>query len=125
MKKILIVDDDEKIRSVIQEVLVHMGFKVLLAMDGKEALKIIKAEKPHLMLLDLAMPVMHGYEVCKMVRSDPAPEISRIKIVVISAKNYPVDMKTAKEVGADMYLVKPFGVQELRSAVSKVLGTPP
>lgn len=125
MKKILVADDDEKIRSFVNELLIHMGYTVLIAGDGLEALRIIRAEKPHLIVLDLTMPRMHGYEVCKAIRSDAAPEISGIKIIVVSGKNYPVDLKMAKEVGADIYLVKPFGLQELRDAVSKLLGTVP
>ena len=125
MKKILIVDDDEKVRLFVQELLLPLGYPVFLAVDGQDALQIMRKEKPDLLVLDLAMPKMHGYEVCKRVRSDSDPAISGVKIIVISAKNYPVDMKTAKDAGADMYLVKPFGLQELRDAVSKLLGTLP
>jgi two-component system, OmpR family, alkaline phosphatase synthesis response regulator PhoP len=125
MKKILVVDDDEKIRIFVEELLVRMGYKVLLATDGQEALQILRAEKPLLIVLDLAMPRMHGFEVCRKIRADSSPEIASIKIIVVSAKNYPVDMKMATEVGADVYLVKPFGLQELRDAVSKLLGNTP
>lgn len=124
MKKVLIADDDERVRFFLQELLAPVGCEVLQAEDGEEALKLLRSEKPDLMLLDLAMPKMHGYEVCKKARSDSDPEIARVKIIVISAKSYPVDMRAAKEVGADMYLVKPFGLQEVRSAVSKLLETP-
>ncbi len=122
MKKVLIVDDDDRIRLFIKEALSKYGHQILEAANGEEALAIARREKPHLMLLDLAMPKMTGYEVCKHIRADADPEIKAMKIVVVTAKSYPVDMRTAKEVGCDLYLVKPFGIKELRDAVAQFLG---
>lgn len=125
MKKVLIVDDDDRIRLFMREALSKFGYQMFEASNGEEALQIVRREKPQLMLLDLAMPKMTGYEVCKHIRADADPEIKAMKIVVVTAKSYPVDMRTAKEVGCDLYLVKPFGIKELRQAVGQFLGDAP
>src|SRR5579872_6018082 len=117
MKKVLIVDDDDRIRLFMRESLSKYGYQIFEASNGEEALQVAQREKPHLILLDLAMPKMTGYEVCKHVRANADPEIKAVRIVIVTAKSYPVDMRTAKEVGCDLYLVKPFGIKELREAV--------
>lgn len=124
MKKILIVDDDDRIRLFIREALSKFGHEILEASNGEEALQIVERDKPQLLLLDLAMPKVTGYEVCKRIRANADPAVSSTKIVVVTAKSYPVDMRTAKEVGCDLYLVKPFGIKELRDAVTQMLGEP-
>src|SRR5437870_1062900 len=98
------------------------GYQILQAADGQEAVRLARSEKPDLVLLDLYMPKMHGYEVCKEIRGDPDREVAGIKIIIISVKNYPVDIKTAKEVGADQYIVKPHSVKELMKVVEKQVG---
>ena len=124
-KKILVVDDDEKFRGYVQRALESMGHNVLLAEDGMEALEILRAEKPDIMFLDVVMPRMHGYEVCKRVRSDADPMVSHVKIIAVSSKNYSVDKKAAKEAGVDMYLVKPLGLQDMNDAMAKLLDVSP
>jgi len=124
MKKILIVDDDDRIRLFIHEALSKLGHELFEAPDGEAALEIVRREKPNLIFLDLAMPKMTGYEVCKRVRADSDPAISTAKIVIVTAKSYPVDQRMAKEVGCDLYIVKPFGIKELRDAVTQFLGAP-
>lgn len=121
MATILIADDDEKLRLLIQTTLSSSGHKVLHAADGLQTLEIVRAERPHLVLLDLMMPRMQGYEVCKKIRSESDPEIKNVKILVISIKSYPVDIRQAKEIGVDEYLVKPFTQKQLKETIAKML----
>jgi len=99
------------------------GFDVHTAVDGSDGLDKARQLKPALMVLDLAMPKMHGYEVCRAIRADAA--LKGTKIVVTSGKNYQVDIRTAKEVGADRYLVKPYPVDELLKAIRELLHIAP
>ena len=122
MKKILVADDDGKLQLLLRTVLSDAGYDILHASDGEETMRLVKSERPHLILLDIAMPKMNGYEVCKEIRSDPDPAVAKIKIVVISVKSYSVDIKSAKEFGVDEYLVKPFSIKELKETVMRILG---
>lgn len=118
-KKILVVDDDPIMMGFVLLQLKDAGYDVSTAENGAEGLEKARKNKPDLMVLDLAMPKMHGYEVCKTIKSDPA--LNSIKIVITSGKNYPVDIRTAKEVGADRYLVKPYAGQDLLKTVAELL----
>jgi len=122
MYKILLVDDDEQLRGLIQMFLVQKGYQVLVTDNGEQALEVLQAEKPDLLVLDLTMPKKNGYEVCKAIRSNPNLEISRIKIIVASAKQYPLDIRAAQEAGADDYLTKPYHTGDLLAAIEELLG---
>lgn len=122
MKKILIADDDDNIRLYLEKNLADAGYKVVQASDGEETMRMVQSERPDLVLLDLYMPKMHGYEVCKRIRSDADPKIAATRIVVVSVKGYSTDIKTAKEVGANDYIVKPHSIKELMAVVEKELG---
>src|SRR5206468_1830960 len=93
------------------------GYNVVSAREGREAITMAKAHKPDVMLLDIMMPALHGYEVCRAIRADE--ELSKTKIIMISAKGYKSDMDSAKAVGADHYLVKPFDSKELVALLEK------
>ena len=121
MTKVLIAEDDEPLRSMIQKILVKAGYQVVVAGDGEATLDILQAEKPQVLVLDLAMPKKNGYEVCRAVRASADPQISKIKIIITSGKKYPVDIRAAHEYGADDYLVKPFHVDELLAAMRELL----
>ena len=119
-KIVLVVDDDEEIVSFVEMSLKEAGYEVHTAINGKQGLDLVRSTHPDLVLLDLAMPVMHGYEVCHAIRADA--EIKDTKIVVTSGKSYPVDIKNAKDAGADHYMVKPYGISQLVDMVARVLG---
>lgn len=119
-KKVLVVDDDEEIVNFVDMVLRDAGYEVYTAYDGQAGLALVRSVRPDLVLLDLAMPMMHGYEVCQAIRADAS--MNNIKIVVTTGKSYLVDIKNAKEAGADQYMVKPYGSQQLRDMVSRILG---
>lgn len=119
-RRILIVDDDEHIVGFLTLSLKRQGYDVLSAKDGEEGLAAARVNKPDLIILDLAMPRMNGYQVCQAIRADK--EIAGTKIVITSGKNYPVDLKAANVVGADRYLVKPFIFPELLKTIDSLLG---
>ncbi|SHJ56715.1 two-component system, OmpR family, alkaline phosphatase synthesis response regulator PhoP [Clostridium cavendishii DSM 21758] len=118
-EKILIVDDEEHIVELLKFNLESSGFKVITAYNGIDALKIIKEEHPKLVLLDLMLPGLDGYDVCKEVRRDPL--ISNISIIMITAKGDELDKILGLELGADDYITKPFSVRELVARVKAVL----
>ncbi len=125
MQKILVVDDDADIRRLVSMRLRAAQFEVVTAEDGEAGLNLVRTEHPRVVLLDLMMPRMHGYTVCQEIRKDPA--LHGTKVIITSAKSYPVDIKKAKEVGADDYVTKPYDLEELVGKIRKILeeaGTP-
>ncbi len=121
MEKIVLVDDDADIRRVVEIRLRMAGFQVLTAADGETGLQLIRAEKPRLALLDLMMPRKHGFAVCQEIRSDP--NLRGIRIIVTSAKTYAPDVKKAKELGADVYLTKPYDMEVLIKTIKETLSS--
>lgn len=114
--RILVVDDEPGIRRYIRASLEQGGFKVLLAVDGVEALATFETEMPSLVVLDLLMPNMDGYEVCRRIR-----EWSNVPIIMLSAIDSVADKAKCLDLGADDYLTKPFGPPELMARVNAVL----
>ena len=109
--KILIVDDEDFFRKMVSMGFERGGFTVLQADNGEDAVKIASAELPDMVLLDLVMPRLLGFEVCQMLRNDP--RFSRTAIIIMSAKSYKPDMDKAAELGADAYVVKPFEITDV------------
>ena len=108
MKKILIMEDDIRIRRILELELEHEGYKVCEAKDGAEGLELFKKEYFDLILLDLMMPKMSGEEVCKKIR-----ETSQIPIIVLTAKEQLLSKVNLLDMGADDYITKPFEIEEL------------
>ncbi len=119
MYKVLIVDDEEDIADLLTYNLVREGFAAIAAHDGETALRMIKKEKPNLVLLDLMLPGMNGLDVCKSVRRNP--EAARLPIIMLTAKSDEIDKVTGLELGADDYMTKPFGVKELIARIRSIL----
>ncbi|MCY6959450.1 response regulator transcription factor [Clostridium brassicae] len=117
--KILIVDDEIHIQELIKFNLENNGYEVLCASDGIEALKTAKKYMPQLILLDVMLPGMDGYDVCKEIRKDNT--ISNIPIIMITAKGEELDKILGLELGADDYIIKPFSIRELVARVKAVL----
>jgi DNA-binding response OmpR family regulator len=111
-KRILVVDDDENICRLLKMYLVNEGFKVLVANDGVKALEIVEKEKIDLIILDVMMPVMDGWDVCRAVR-----RISAVPIIMLTARDMLDDKLQGFESGADDYMVKPFETKELVARV--------
>lgn len=118
-EKILVVDDEEHIQELISFNLENNGYKVICASDGVEALRLVKSELPNLVLLDLMLPEIDGFDVCKQIRRDNT--ISNMPIIMITAKSDELDKVLGLELGADDYITKPFAVRELIARVKAVL----
>ncbi len=114
-KKIFIVEDELDFLTTLKERLEFEGFVVVTAVDGEKALERIPEEKPDLILLDIMLPAMNGYQVCRRLKSNP--ETETIPVVVVTAKSQESDKFWAKETGADDYLTKPFEMEELLQKV--------
>jgi len=115
-KKILVVDDEEKIRELVKNYLEKEGFEVLQAADGVEALESITKDKPNLIVLDWLLPGMSGLEICRQVRQK-----SNIPIIMLTARTEEVDKLLGLELGADDYVTKPFSLRELTARIRVVL----
>ena len=115
MLKILLVDDDPNIRQLLNLYLEKEGFEVTMASRGDEALKIFKASPPNLMLLDIMLPGMDGWQVCREVR-----KVSNIPIIMLTAKDETFDKVLGLELGADDYVAKPFDMKELVARIKAV-----
>ena len=115
MLKILLVDDDPNIRQLVNLYLQKEGFEVMMADRGDEALKMLKASPPNLILLDIMLPGMDGWQVCREVR-----KISNIPIIMLTAKDETFDKVLGLELGADDYVAKPFDMKELVARIKAV-----
>ena len=114
-KKILVIDDEEKIVTVLKAYLEQSGYQVVTAADGKAALKAFQREKPDFMILDLTLPVLDGLEVCRAVRRQ-----SNIPILMLTARVEEADKLMGLELGADDYVVKPFSPREVVARVRTI-----
>jgi two-component system alkaline phosphatase synthesis response regulator PhoP len=119
MLKILIVDDEKDIVELISYNLEKEGFSTAKAFDGEDALKLVKTQKPDLMILDLMLPKINGLDVCRTIRHNP--ETVGLPIIMLTAKSDEVDKIIGLEVGADDYVTKPFSVKELIARVRSIL----
>ncbi|MGC2424371.1 MAG: response regulator [Nitrospirota bacterium] len=119
-KKILVVDDEMHILRIVKYKLESAGYDVLTALNGIEALKLAREEKPALIFLDIMMPGMNGYEVCSQLKNDP--ETKDIIIIMLTAKGQESDKIKGLEVGVDEYITKPFSPQDLLDRTKDLLG---
>ena len=118
-KEILIVDDEPSIVVPIQFLMEQQGYNVLVAENGEDALDVIYKYKPDLILLDIMLPRIDGYEVCEIVRLDP--EYRNIKIIFLTAKGREVEIAKGLALGANAYVTKPFSNTELVAKVKELL----
>ena len=115
-QRILIADDDGNIAELISLYLTKEGYEVRKAADGREALQLVNSFNPNLLILDIMMPELDGYEVCREVR-----KTSQVPIIMLTAKGETFDKVLGLELGADDYMVKPFDTKELIARVKAVL----
>jgi DNA-binding response OmpR family regulator len=109
--KVLIVDDEPNILLSLEFLMKKEGFIVFIARDGEEAFDIIKREHPKIVLLDIMMPKVDGYEVCKFIKQNK--DTKETKVVFLSAKSKEVDIEKGYSIGADLYIPKPFSTRDL------------
>jgi len=121
-KKLLIVDDEAHIRMLIEQTLEDLeeeGVEFLTAENGEQALEIIQAENPQLVFLDVMMPKMNGMEVCRRVKKELS--LNDVYIVLLTAKGQELDRLKGQEVGADVYMTKPFDPEVILNKAKEVL----
>ena len=121
-KKILIADDEAYIRLLIEQTLEDLEAReveLITARDGLEALELIRAQRPQLAFLDVMMPKMNGFEVCREVKRGPGG--MDVYVVMLTAKGQEADRQVSQEAGADFYMTKPFDPDELLALAAKVL----
>ena len=118
-KEILIVDDEPSIVIPIQFLMEQQGYSVIVAENGEDALDIIHKYKPDLVLLDIMLPGIDGYEVCEIVRLNP--KYRHIKIIFLTAKGREVEIAKGMALGADAYITKPFSNAEVVEKVKELL----
>ncbi|MBD3917529.1 response regulator transcription factor [Paenibacillus sp. PR3] len=120
-QRIFVVDDDEKITSLLRRSLAFEGYEVHIANDGQSGLKLLQQDDPDLLILDVMMPIMDGWEVCRRVREAG----SNVPVLMLTAKDDIQDRVKGLDLGADDYLIKPFALEELLARVRALLRRKP
>jgi DNA-binding response OmpR family regulator len=120
-KTILVADDDVEILGLITRHLRTIDVRILEASDGEEALKVVRREKPDLVILDVMMPGMTGWEVCRAIREDDA--LAKTGVIMLTGIGERLNEMTSPLYGADEYLDKPFEFRDLDARIQRVLGS--
>lgn len=118
-RRVLIADDEPNIVISVEFLMKREGFAVSVARDGEDALARIRAERPDLVILDVMMPKLNGFEVCEMVRADPG--LAGIRILMLTAKGRQAELRKGLSLGADAYIAKPFSTRDLVDRVKSLL----
>lgn len=119
MAKILIVEDEPDIRELVAFTLRFAGHEVVAGANGEEAVQLASQEMPDLILMDVRMPRMTGYDACRVMKA--SPQLKDIPVVFLSAKGQDTEIQTGLEVGAEEYLLKPFAPDQLVERVKAIL----
>jgi len=117
--KVLVAEDEQDIRNLIAFSLEYIGYKVVQASNGEEAVEKAAEELPHLIMLDVRMPRLNGYEACKKLKSQASTK--DIPVVFLSARGQETEIKHGLELGAEEYILKPFAPDELQQRVTSIL----
>jgi DNA-binding response OmpR family regulator len=118
-KRVLIAEDEPSIVVSLEFLLRQAGYDVHVATRGDEALQALYTVRPDLVLLDLMLPLINGFDICQRLRADP--QLGAIKVVVLTAKGRASEMQKGLALGADAYVTKPFGTRELMTTVRALL----
>lgn len=118
-KKILVVDDDPYILMSLEFLLKKNGFEVMVARNGTEALEIVEKQVPQVVLLDIMMPDVDGYAICKHIKSHK--KLKEAKVVFMSAKSKESDIQKGYDLGASLYITKPFSTRQLLKQVQELV----
>jgi two-component system cell cycle response regulator DivK len=119
-KRILVVEDQEDLRGILRDLLTSSGYEMLEAADGQAGVDKAKAEKPDLILMDIQMPVMDGYDATRQIKADP--DLKPIPIVAVSSFAMKGDEEKARAAGCDHYITKPYSPMQLLKTVRCLLG---
>ncbi len=120
---VLVVEDDEQVRRLLCDVVSLMGFDFVEAVDGRDAMRKLRRQKPDIVLLDVMMPEMDGITLCKMLRDDE--ETARMPIIMLSVQSRPFAILEGLRAGADRFLTKPAELDELIDHINELLGRRP
>ncbi|MBM6498476.1 MAG: response regulator [Flavobacterium sp.] len=120
MKKILIVDDEPNIVMSLEYTFKKNNFEVFIARDGQEALDILKTHFPDVIILDIMMPLVDGFETLEQIKKNE--KLNHCKVIFLSAKNKESDIEKGMTLGADAYLTKPFSIKKVVEQVNELLG---
>lgn len=115
-KKIIVIDDDQKIRTMLERNLIYAGYEVFSAAKGIEGWELVQKEKPHLVILDIMMPEMDGYEVCQYLKQS-----MDVTVLMLTAKDDVKARVQGLDCGADDYLIKPFAMEELLARIRALM----
>ena len=119
LKKILVVDDDPYILMSLEFLMKKNGYDVMVARNGTEALDIVEKQLPDLVLLDIMMPDVDGYEICKHIKG--SKKSKEAKVVFMSAKSKEADIKKGYDLGASLYITKPFSTREMMKQIKELI----
>ncbi len=118
-KKILIADDNENIREALTYLLEDEGYSLSMAKDGAETLARVREVHPDVLFLDIMMPEINGYDVCRTIKNDP--ELRNIYVIMLTAKGQAAEQERGRAAGADEYIVKPFSPMEILAKIKHIL----
>jgi CheY-like chemotaxis protein len=119
IKKILIADDNENIRDALAYILEGEGYRLWMAKDGAEALRKVKSGRPDIVFLDIMMPELNGYDVCRIIKNDP--ELKKTYVIMLTAQDQVAEQERGKEAGADEYIIKPYSPKEILTIIKRLL----
>jgi CheY-like chemotaxis protein len=117
--RILVIDDEQAVIEAVRLKLIGFEFELISAGDGSEGLHKAHAEKPDLIILDIMLPKIDGYRLCRMLKFDE--KYKKIPVIVLTAKSEDSDMEQAKKMGADAFLTKPFNGEDLKQTIQSLL----
>ncbi len=118
-KKILIADDNENIREALTYLLEDEGYCLSIAKDGAETIAKVQEQHPDILFLDIMMPEINGYDVCRIIKNDPG--LKNIYVIMLTAKGQVAEQERGRAVGADEYIVKPFSPMEILAKIKDIL----
>jgi two-component system, cell cycle response regulator DivK len=119
-KRVLVVDDQEDLRGVLRDLLAGSGYVVLESADGQAAVAMARAEHPDVILMDIQMPVLDGYEATRQIKADPT--VAKTPIIAVSSFAMKGDEEKARAAGCDHYVTKPYSPLQLLRTIRRVLG---
>jgi two-component system cell cycle response regulator DivK len=120
-KRILVVEDQDDNMQILRDLLDSVGYEIIEARDGAEGVKVAKAERPDLILMDIQLPVLDGYEATRQIKADP--ELRTTPIIVVTSYALSGDETKAREAGCDDYVPKPYSPRQLLAKIMKYLPT--
>ena len=121
-KTILVVEDQEDNRQILRDLLGSAGFRMIVAHDGEQAVTVARSERPNLILMDIQLPILDGYEATRSIKRDP--ELKHIPVIAVTSYALSGDEERAREAGCDGYVAKPYSTRHLLAKIGQFLEQP-